>query len=243
MAGAAFTACSPAEVFGPRPDPELVQLAQQAEADAAAADGEVAALREEHAAELYTEIARLCGLDESGAPPSSCAVDDPDPAPEASPVPLGRYLEVVDDVPEQSRDLVVDQAIDLAVLDSSEAPATAVDEDDHGLVAKMIEREHAAVYGLKSARAFASEPAGVDELVERHQARLLSAQQTIPDPPVAAAGYTGADVSAGDEFIRTEEDNLIAAWRAAAADSTTEQGRALLIAGAADAIDAYREYP
>lgn len=236
-----MSACSAVDFFGPRPNDQLVELSHQAQADSAGAEGDLAALRHEHAEELLAEIARLCGLDEAGNPPESCQVEEPEEALSPSPTPLGRYLEVVDDVPEESRDLLIDQAIDLAALDTSELPSTEVSDEDRALVGHMIEREHAAVHGLKSARAFASDPAGVDKLIERHQTRLLALQDTIPDPPVAGAGYTGGDITTGDEFIATEEDNLISAWRAAAADAATDESRALLIAAAADAITAYQE--
>lgn len=238
-----LSSCTLIDVFGPRPDAALTQLARQADADAAQAEGDLATLRTEHASELYDEIARLCGRDDQGAVPESCEIpSSPKESVAASPAPLGKYLEALGDVPDESHDLVVDQSIDLAVLDSSELMPLTITEADRGVVVDMIEREYATTYALKAARAYASDPAAVDALVESHQKRLLKLSSAIADPPVPAAGYELGDISTGDDFIRTEEENLIAAWRAAAAAAEDPDSQMSLISAAADVTTAYQEF-
>lgn len=242
MVTTTLSACSVTEIFGPRPDSSLVELAHQAEADTIAAEGDIARLRHDHAEELYAEIARLCGRDDTGAVPPSCEVEHGAGETQPSPASLQRYYDLLSAVPDESHDLVVDQAIDLAALDTTPLEDTSLGEGDHEIVAGMIEREHAAVHGLKAARAFASRPEAVDDLVDKHQRRLHVLNTALPDAPPAAAGYAFEEAEPGDDYITAQEENLLAAWRAAAADAKDPDTRAFLVAAAADAITAYQEY-
>lgn len=221
VAAGSLGACT----FGPRPDAELLELAQQATADG----------RSAHADALYAEIERLCGVDEQGEVPTSCEVEHTAGQLRPSPAPLGAYLEA--QVPEESVDLVTSQAIELASLDSSELPATVVtDPEDQELVRKVLRQEHAAVYGLEASRAFASDPEWVDTLVEKHEQRVSVLSEAVPDAPVAAAGYTFGGAELGDALVEHIEDSTADAWAAAAADATSPEGRSLLVQGAGRAL-------
>lgn len=209
--------------FGPKPNAELLELAQQA-----TVDGRIA-----HADALYDEIARLCGFDDNHAVPASCEVGRDTGDTTSSPAPLGDYLTAVDEVPEESRDLVVAQAVDLAALDASDlAPASVDDPEDQELLREVLRQEHAAVYGLEASRAFASDPKWVDGLVAKHEQRVLALAESIPDAPVAEAGYTFGDVPLGDALIDELDHATAETWRSAAATASTIEARTLLVQGA-----------
>lgn len=232
-AAISLSACSLIDVFGPQPDRALLELAHKATADSAEADGAVAEVRAGHAEELYAEISRLCGVDDAGEVPQSCAVDPADSEEEPTPARLGAYLTAADEVPEESRDLVVSQAVDLASFDTTELEPTEItDPEDLALLEELLIQEHAAVYALEAARAFASDPGRVDALVDDHQARVNLLTDMLDDAPVSAAGYTFGDAELGDEFIAGVEDNLARSWSAAAADATSLEGRSFLVYGA-----------
>lgn len=211
--------------FGPRPNPELLELAQQATADG----------RTAHADALYAEIERLCGLDEQGEVPTSCEVEHSAGDLRPSPAPLGAYLDA--QVPEESVDLVTLQAVELASQDTSELPATEVtDPEDQELVREVLRTEHAAVYGLEAARAYASDPDYVDRLVDKHEQRVDVLSEAVPDAPVAAAGYTFGAMELDDALVEHIERSTADAWAAAAADATSVEGRSLLVQGAGRAL-------
>lgn len=211
--------------FGPRPNGELLELAQQATADG----------RTAHADALFAEIERLCGIDEQGAVPASCEVEHTAGELKPSPAPLGGYLTAK--VPEQSEDLVTAQAIELASLDTSALPASDItDPEDQELVREVLRTEHAAVYGLEASRAFASDPEWVDALVEKHVQRVEVLSDAVADAPVAAAGYTYGEMELGDALIQQIEDSTADAWAAAAADALSVEARSLLVQGAGRAL-------
>lgn len=235
-AALSLSACSLVDAFGPQPDAALLELAHKATADSTEADGEdgtVAEIRAGHAEALYAEISRLCGIDETGTVPQSCEVNPADSEEAPSPARLGAYLTAVDEVPEESRDLVVSQAIDLASFDTTELePAEITEPADLALLEELLIQEHAAVYALEAARAFASAPGDVDSLVDDHQLRVNLLTDMLDDAPVAAPGYTFGDAELGDEFIAEVEDTLTQAWSAAAADAVSLEGRSFLVYGA-----------
>ena len=103
-----LASCS-VEMLGPRPNPELSTLADQAHATGRAAD----------AAELEAEIARLCGTHEDGTVPTSCDYA-PTPVEEADAFEV--TVAAVDDVPAESRDLVARQAVALAAGEAAPVP-------------------------------------------------------------------------------------------------------------------------
>lgn len=232
-AALSLSACSLIDVFGPNPDSDLLELANKATSDAQAQDTPVSEVRARHADELYAEIARLCGLDEAGQVPDSCAVEETSGEEAPSPTRLGAYLTAADEVPTESRDLVVSQAVELAAFDTTELePSTITEPADVELLIELLEREHAAVFALEAARAFASDPASVDAMVEQHQAAVNLLTNTLADAPVSAAGYTFGDVELGDEFITDVNNSLAQAWLAAATDAESIEARAFLVDGA-----------
>ncbi len=137
---AASTSLSSCSLIGPHADAVLLDLAQQAENDAAMTrDPNFKAVRTTQATELKEEIMRLCGLRTDGTPYPSCAEDLSHPAssednllgaqdssssnhiPEqSSPVDTNQWLSAarqisddVDKVPAQSRELLTREAIEL----------------------------------------------------------------------------------------------------------------------------------
>nr|VDG63405.1 Uncharacterised protein [Streptococcus thermophilus] len=265
-AAAALTACSPVDVFGPRPDTDLLTLARQAEADAGALEGDAAGMREFHARQLFDEITRLCGTDPTGLPPSSCEVErgpgdrtgakDPQAASSALTETL---VAGSGNLPADSVPLAVAQAIDLAAsLDAGEpddwnfpVPEEPItDESVTEAATTLIKQEYAVQFGLDLASAYASDElqARIDDLRPLHDARIDALREAFPDLPQRAPGYevdgggptTTAEAAA---FVGDMESNLIDRWRAAASDAFTEdtpaQWRELIIALAAHAQRAY----
>lgn len=263
-AAAALTACSPVDVFGPRPDTDLLTLARQAEADAGTLKGDAAGMREFHARQLFDEITRLCGTDSTGLPPSSCEVERGpgdeaganDPAAAAAAL-TESLVSTSGKLPDESVPLVVAQAIDLAASlpQGSDlgfpVPAEPIaDEALKETAAAMIKEEYAVQFGLDLASAYADDnlQARIDNLRPLHDARIDALREAFPDLPQRAPGYevdgggptTTAEAAA---FVGDMESNLIDRWRAAASDAFTEdtpaQWRELIIALAAHAQRAY----
>lgn len=239
----ALTGCSAAvDALGPRPNQTLVSLAQQATADAETMEAsDIQQLRALHAEQLYEEIERLCGRDETGAVPSSCEVERNAGETAYSPDPLGVYL-TVNKVPAESSDLVNSQAIDIAAHHTSDFEAVPVTESEREIITNLLEAEFAAVYAVDMARAYVSpeEASLVDELVEAHELRILTLQNCLPEPLIPPAAYTGSeeDFGRGMEYIAEVENALESTWRAAAGEAHSPDTRGLIIRGAGDMVAA-----
>lgn len=172
------------DYFGPHADPSLTSLAHTASADALALeelDADAAALRAEQAEQLYEEIERLCGRDEEGETPRSCAVDR-DVAPQDSADVSAVFdaassfsEENISNVPEESRALVLTQAIALNAWKNEElADAPELTEQDRELGVELLKWEYQQVYALDFARSYVSpdQEDHVDELLRIHEDRI-----------------------------------------------------------------------
>lgn len=207
--------------FGPQPDARLAALADRAHADGRGA----------HAAELETEIARLCGTHEDGTVPSSC---DYTPSPVEPGDAFLITVDAVDAVPAESRDLVARQSVELAAgdpepLDLSEAAAAQA--------RALLRSEYAHLHGLEVARAFHAADL-VDPLIDATSHRITLLREVLAptgDVPVAEAGYElrdGADPAA-PEFVDQLEQAAADTWLAAVRDAESDEWREWL-ARAAD---------
>ncbi|MDY5785200.1 hypothetical protein [Corynebacterium sp.] len=234
------SSCSVMDVLGPRPNAEIVGLARQAEADALSLGGasEAAGLRSRQAADLWAEVARLCGVDAAGAPPSSCVVvrgpGDAMGASEPSDMSVALRDTVAADissVPEESTDLVVSQAVDAAALVPVDPPQARVDDSGDLTAARaMLEQEYSYDYALGLALSVAGpelaarignfREAGADR--REYLSQLLAPSGPVPVP---AAGYefTDADREATPETAQQLVDDLngqlVSAWRRTAANA------------------------
>lgn len=233
------------DYFGPRADPALTSLAHAASADAEALqalDADAAALRSQHAEELYGEIDRLCGRDENGQAPRSCAVDR-DVAPrEAADVSTVLHdaststEEQLDHVSSESRALVVAQAIALEAWTGDElgvAPALTKPERDHAV--DLLEWEYQQVYALDFARSYAAPELEetIDERLDVHEHRILELQVVldklgaVPQPAAAYQSPGGAlpqDADSAREFIDTVAHNDTLKWTDAATQAAATAG-------------------
>lgn len=246
LTAVSLTGCSQVvEVFGPRPDAELVQLAQQAEADASTLDDEQAtALRDKQARELYDEILRVCGVDPEGQSPESCTVDRSiNEATGATSLAqsgeeMARFVaENRAKLPEDSIDLVVSHVVDtLAATDVSlpENLGEITDEQDLQAAQAMLEREYALQYGLGLASAYADDglQQRIDMLNDTSQDRvtaltLLGADQ--PEDSALAAGYEFQELEsptttvAATALVDELEANLVGQWRTTAAEASSAE--------------------
>lgn len=215
-----LTGCSPVDtvvdIVGPRPNPEIMTLAKQAAADGMG-DSAFSELRRMHAEQLQSEAIRLCGTNPEGEAPSSCDVSfDEQALPPAESVAdlVAATAVVVAQLPAESVDLVVAQAVDAAALEPvhldtqdqpTDWPGSEVAADAEGAAA-MLEREYALSYALGVARAYADPPlreridAVQESSAERVEAvsRFIEAGTMIADPvpdpnvsPVAASAPAG----------------------------------------------------
>lgn len=241
LAAPSLTACNPMDVFGPKPDPVLVSLAQQAHADAAV-DGADAALRAEQAKELDAEIARLCGQTPEGQTPGTCIVDEPATPLDAKalgPELIDEYLAALDTAPESSRELLIVQAIELVVAGAKPNVSAPSSTDDLVLARSILSAEHATVYALEASRAFIEGSDAFDALLASHETRILTLSALIPDAPESAPGYSFPHSVPGPQLISEAEDSVLHTWVEAAVNA---QDPAFFIAGAggvAQAIQAY----
>ncbi len=216
-----LTGCSPVDtvvdIVGPRPNPEIMTLAKQAAADGAG-DSAFSDLRRMHAEQLQSEAIRLCGTNPEGEAPSSCDVSfDEQALPPAESIAdlVAATAVVAAQLPAESVDLVVAQAIDAAALEPvhlgaqeqpTDWPGSEVAADTEGAAA-MLEREYALSYALGVARAYADPPlreridAVQESSTERVEAvsRFIEAGTIVADPvpdpnvsPVAAPADEGA---------------------------------------------------
>lgn len=236
VAAAPLSACSPIDVFGPRPDAQLVSMARQAEADAETLEGPVAEMRGFHARQLYDEISRLCGLDPQGQPPSSCeverglgeAVGAKDPAAAAAVVSEDA---VAERVPADSKPLVVAQAIDLAAASDTALNVDSLDNEElKEVAAGLISEEFAVQFGLDLASAYCDDATQerIDALRPLHDERIDALRTLFPELPQRAPGYEvdgggPTDVASAASFVDTIESTLVARYRSAAADAFTSR--------------------
>ncbi|WIM66837.1 DUF4439 domain-containing protein [Corynebacterium breve] len=229
------------DMFGPEPNPELVVFAQQADADAESLVDDPAAreLRATQAKELYRDITRLCGVDESGQAPSSCEVDTPNEldggtdTPRASAHVMDMVVEKLHVLPDDSVDLVTAQAIDFAALAEVALPdgTTIADETDATAAREMLSQEYAAQYGLGLASAYADDALQerLDVLEDAHQQRIDVLVDSLDEAPPAATGYEFAGMEppttteAAAEFVEKLEGELVISWRTMPADAKSAE--------------------
>ena len=208
-----LASCS-AEMLGPRPNPELSTLADQAHATGRAAD----------AAELEAEIARLCGTHEDGTVPTSCDYA-PTPVEEADAFEV--TVAAVDDVPAESRDLVARQAVALAAGEAAPVPLSEAAAEQ---ARALLRTEYAHVYGLQVAQAFHGD---VETLIDAAEMRITALREVLApagDVPVAEPGYAvSGELSPGDEgFVTALVAERDAAWLNAVSDADDDGWRAWL---------------
>ena len=164
-----LTACDALDIVGPRPNAELIALAQQAFADGQVLDdATLAHTRHTQATQLFNEVERLCGTTEAGEVPTTCAVErgpgeatgNADPTAAAS-LATAALLDAAANVPEDSVTLLVAQAIDLRAgqaADAADVDGEALDnEEDIEAARAMLRAEYAAQYGFAMATAYADE--------------------------------------------------------------------------------------
>ncbi|PAT15237.1 hypothetical protein CKJ84_02820 [Corynebacterium sp. NML 120412] len=256
-----LASCDALDVVGPRPNADLVALAQQAVADEQAlGDAPLAHTRAMQAQQLFDEVERLCGTTESGELPSTCKVErtpgesagNPDEVSAADHA-ADALTEAAADVPEESVALVTAQAIDLRVAAGTEPAADAdsadseiTNEADLDAAREMLRREYAAQYGFSMATAYADDAldqhleALRDASDERVRA-LVTALEPSGDVPEAAPGYAfegvpaPADVASAGAYTQTQQQALVDQWRATAANAESPQFRRLAIQLAAEA--------
>ncbi|HJD78129.1 MAG TPA: hypothetical protein K8V93_03855 [Corynebacterium pollutisoli] len=208
-----LASCS-VEMLGPRPNPELSTLADQAHATGRAAD----------AAELEAEIARLCGTHEDGTVPTSCDYA-PTPVEEADAFEV--TVAAVDDVPAESRDLVARQAVALAAGEAAPVPLSEAAAEQ---ARALLRTEYAHVYGLQVAQAFHGD---VETLIDAAETRITALREVLApagDVPVAEPGYAvSGELSPGDEgFVTALVAERDAAWLNAVSDADDDGWRAWL---------------
>ena len=208
-----LASCS-VEMLGPRPNPELSTLADQAHATGRAAD----------AAELEAEIARLCGTHEDGTVPTSCDYA-PTPVEEADAFEV--TVAAVDDVPAESRDLVARQAVALAAGEPVPVPLSEAAAEQ---ARALLRTEYAHVYGLQVAQAFHGD---VETLIDAAETRITALREVLApagDVPVAEPGYAvSGELSPGDEgFVTALVAERDAAWLNAVSDADDDGWRAWL---------------
>ena len=231
-----------------------MKLAKQASADKVFGDGEWSELRGFHAEQLKDEARRLCGTNDAGEVPPSCDVTYGDtdlPGDTNARALVSLTAEAADKVPDESRALVVAQAIDAATTAKLgiEDPTPIDEKDTDALEAakQLISAEYAVEYGLDIASAYADDQlqGRIDHLRTLHDARLAVLHHAFPaaelpaaELPAREAGYEipqGAPTTTADAvaFVDTLEKDLIDRWRAAAATADSPEWRelAILLAG------------
>ncbi|MGP6172937.1 DUF4439 domain-containing protein [Corynebacterium sp. A21] len=255
----ALSACAVVDLLGPRPNSELQTLAAQAVHDEVALteqDPAAAQLRGRQADTLLTEIQRLCGTDETGTVPTTCEVDlsgyvVPSGAPETPAeiinAALGNYVHALDAVPEQSRDLLTTQAIELAAADGDIAlpdPLLITAEEDLNTARSLLEQELAAEYGLGVALAFADADTRttIDALLSAHRERILALQLLLQDSgqvPEPQAGYEfdqapePVDTASARLFADTIAADTHLRWQSAAVNAESVEWRGFAVEAAA----------
>ncbi|MDK8797282.1 DUF4439 domain-containing protein [Corynebacterium sp. MSK044] len=243
-----LTACSPADLFGPRANGTIMELAKQASADQFGGNNEWNELRATHADQLQEEARRLCGTSEHGDVPTSCNVTYGDtdlPASGTAEDLVTRTATAADKVPAESRDLVIAQAIDAAAaeklpIDGFKPPIEGL--EPLNAAKELVSAEYAVEFGLDIASAYADEQlhSRINDLRLLHDARVATLHHTFPtaELPAREAGYEipdGAPTNPAEAtaFVDALENNLVEHWRAAAANADSPEWRelAILLAG------------
>ncbi|WP_342319937.1 DUF4439 domain-containing protein [Corynebacterium mayonis] len=233
----AVSSCSAAEVLGPRPNKEILQLARQAEADASSlVDAPATAeLRQLHAEQLYAEIIRVCGTDDSGQPPRSCRVgENTSPSKGATDAytlahnAAAAGAAAAQSVPAESVALVVAQAIDTAATQPLDFPKVNVTDDaDVATARAMLDQEYAFDYALGLCAAYTLDD--VDQRIiqlrkasSQRRAFLIDLIEPHGELPVSAPGYelgenTPTDESSAATLVEKLAEDMVLRWRATAA--------------------------
>lgn len=210
------TSMSSCSILGPHADAVLLDLAQQADNDAAMTrDPDFKMVRARQAVELKEEITRLCGLRPDGSPYLSCAEDLSHPASYSAEDTQNahaitsseqasshspsrdtsqwtqaarRMSNDVDKVPEESRELVAREAIELASYasrsDSEPSRTSALSSEllanmsssDQTILEEVLRREYATVYYLGLALGYLD-----DSHTPTYQAILLAHQRCVDE--------------------------------------------------------------
>lgn len=226
-------------MFGPQPNEQVSALADRATTDSETWTGEAAEVRTRHAAELSAEIARLCGQHEDGTTPDSCAWSPTDTTPGEVSDSLTVTVESLDVVPVESRDLLAQQATELAgLVEPVTLPGPIELTPEAAEQARdLLRAEFATAYGLEVARAFHS-ASSVDARLDAGEERIALLREILTpldDVPVAAAGYElSSGLSPEDPaFVDKLHDDLVATWQGALGDATGAQWQGWLARGAA----------
>ncbi|WP_448854273.1 hypothetical protein [Corynebacterium frankenforstense] len=242
------TSCS---VLGPRPDAAVLELAR---GTLAAAEESDSPLRAKQADQLFDEVERLCG----DPLPESCAVERTTDG--VVPAGLRTTVDAVDEVPEESADLVAAQAVDLAVAenepgaagaDAGDAEGETVDADvalpepgdvsveglterDVDALRELLSWEQALRYGLTSAAAWAGPQDALVAASDRRAAVLTALLERVEVPvPSPATGYE-FEVEPAELPARAARDTA-ALWTRTAARIEADAVRAVVVSGAANA--------
>lgn len=253
-----LSSCAVVDALGPRPNSELLVLAEQAVVDETAhAQNQpaYAELRARQADELIAEITRLCGTSPAGEVPETCEVDRGELAGSAEAGPtepeqaLTLTLSSLDELPGESTELVTAHAVDLAGADGDTTlpqPPAVTAEEDLTAARQLLEQEYAVEYGLGVAGAFIA-PADqelLDSTLSAVRERILSLQLLLePTGPVPAArpGYEFTvapeplDPASAGNYVRAAAADEVLRWQAAAADAASAQWRDFAVATAAHA--------
>lgn len=240
LLAAFLVACTPS----PNPNAALAQMYQDALFDSQAmseAEPELATLRSQHADELLAEIRRICGFDE-GQVPESCQVavpaiailptDDPEKYVNDS---QALILDNLDDIPEDSVALVVEQYIAQAEFAEGSEVSVPVDleltEAELAAAKDLADREFSAAWSLGVALAQLPETdrEEVETAISNHHDRA-SQLQIITSGTTPAPGYVSelpdpTDETSARSNIETVENNVTQAWHAAASAATTDAWR------------------
>lgn len=241
-------------VVGPRPNGEVIALAEQASADwqhGDPADAELRELRKAHSDQLVGEARRLCGTGPSGEVPRTCDIDlDAAALPPAESVDqlVTASADAAGRVPGDSVDLVVSQAIDAAALRSVPLAGQGLSLDaatDAQAANHMLDQEYAFQYALGVAEAYADEAlrARIGDLLAASSERCASLSAALGSAAdLPAAGYEFSqgvrgpvDTQQATELVEQLQQDLVAGWRRVAADAKHTQWRDAAIRLAAQA--------
>lgn len=257
-AAALVTSCTVMDVVGPRANSEIMALARQASADQVSLDDAAASeLRASQSSQLVAEAERLCGTDDTGRPPSSCNVDYADGDLPAGSADVDAMIDQVraatvaaaGQLPEDSVDLVVSQAIDAVALAPVDVESIALDDApaaDLDSARDLLRREYALEYGIGLATAWADDAllARIDDLRRASDARreaLTAALQPTGEVPQPLAGYelsesgTPTDSASAAALVQRLNADLVTQWHHAAAGAKDAQWRDAAIRLAAHA--------